>query len=309
MESDIASHDKAGLGPRGRTASMDSAPDLPMAERDVTLPWGALLGATIASEVLPRLLSAHRQPWDAQAGAAFAEDGGLGCAAVEAFLALIVADDMEQARTVADRVVVQYGSREALLDDLLTPVARRLGEMWEQDLCDFMTVTLGVYRLDQIMKETATAAFMGSLGCFHEYRILLLPVPGEQHSFGLGMVADVFREAGWCVRSGPAAGRSQLLGLVREEWFDVVGLSVASDRNLRGLPGCIRALRQASCNPDMRVMLGGRAVMDDPERTRFLGADATAMNAQEAISLAKVFMEGQVTGCLRQSKTRLVDMG
>jgi methylmalonyl-CoA mutase cobalamin-binding subunit len=266
-------------------------------------PWSALLGVTIASEVLPRLLAAHREPGDMPAHEA--PDSAM----VTAFLALVIADDMDQARAVADRVVVQCGGREALLDELLTPAAQMLGEMWEQDVCDFMTVTLGVYRLDQIMKETATAGFMGALGCFHEYRILLLPVPGEQHSFGLSMVADVFREGGWCVRSGPAASRAQLLGLVREEWFDVVGLSISSDRHLRGLPGSIRALRQASCNPDVRVMLGGQAVMDDPERTRFLGADATARNAQQALSQANTYMETTVTGCLHQSKTRLVDMG
>jgi hypothetical protein len=76
-------------------------------------------------------------------------------AEVAGFVALIMAEDMEQARAIADRVVVHYGSREALLDDLLAPAARLLGEMWERDDCDFLTVTLGVYRLDQIMKETA----------------------------------------------------------------------------------------------------------------------------------------------------------
>ncbi len=96
---------------------------------------------------------------------------------------------------------------------------------------------------------------------------------------------------------------------MRDEWFDVVGLSVATERHLKGLAGSIRALRQASCNPDVYVMLGGRWVSEDPERARFVGADATAMNAAEALAGAQVFMERTVTECLRQSKTRLVDIG
>jgi methanogenic corrinoid protein MtbC1 len=258
--------------------------------------WVALLGSTIVSEVLPRLLTAHREGPAAPTGAD-----------VVAFVDLIAADDMEQARAVADRVVVHYGSREALLHDLLAPAARLLGEMWERDECDFLTVTLGVYRLDQIMKETATAGFAGALGHFHEYRILLLPAPGEQHGFGLGMVADAFREGGWCVRSGPAVTRAQLLGLVRDEWFDVVGLSVTAERHVKGLAGCLRALRHASCNPDVFTMLGGRWVAEDIERARFLGADAMAVDAAGALVIAQDFMERTVTEGLHQAKTRLVD--
>jgi methanogenic corrinoid protein MtbC1 len=268
---------------------------------EVLPPWAALLGSTIESEVLPRLVSAHR---------AFQGDGTVpGGDEVAAFVALIVAEDIEQARAVADRIVVQYGGREALLDGFLAPAARLLGEMWDRDECDFLTVTLGVYRLDQIMKETATAGSAGVLESFHEFRILLLPAPGEQHSFGLGMVADVFRQGGWCVRSGPAVTPAQLLGLVRDEWFDVVGLSVATDRHLKGLAGCMRALRHASCNPNVYLMLGGAWVTDDPERARFLGADAMASSAAQAFSYAKIFIERAVTECLHQSKTRLVDIG
>jgi methylmalonyl-CoA mutase cobalamin-binding domain/chain len=264
-------------------------------------PWVALLGSTIASEVLPRLLVAHRDGADCGKAAPTRAD-------VAAFVALIAADDMEQARAVADRVVVHYGSREALLDDFLAPAARMFGEMWERDECDFLTVTLAVYRLDQITKETAAAGFAGTLGHFHEYRVLLLPAPGEQHSFGLGMVADAFREGGWCVRSGPAVTRTQLLGLVRDEWFDVIGLSLTAERHVKGLPGCVRALRQASCNPDVFVMLGGRWVVEDIERARFLGADATAMDAASALAAAQDFMERTVTEGLHRAKTRLVDI-
>jgi methanogenic corrinoid protein MtbC1 len=269
-------------------------------------PWTALLKETIVTEILPILVSAQRK-----AGAAEAGDGYRlkEQSDVAAFVDCIIADDIEQARAMADRVIVQGGGRDALLHELLTPAAHLLGEMWERDDCDFMTVTLGVYRLDQIMKETATVGLMNAVLSGHEHRILLVPSPGEQHSFGLSMVADVFREGGWCVRSGPAVTKAKLLRLVRSEWFDVVGLSVSSERALKGLPACIRAIRQASCNPSVYVMVGGHAVVDNAERTRFLGANATANNAQTALAGANNYIETTVTTGLHQPKTRLVDIG
>jgi methanogenic corrinoid protein MtbC1 len=268
-------------------------------------PWVTLLSETIQSEILPRILAAQPETGDF---------GGRFCCAptaedVAAFVDLIIADDMEQVRAVADRVIVQSGGRDGLLQCLLTPAAQLLGTMWEQDHCDFMTVTLGVYRLDQIMKETATVGLQNAVLTGHDHRILLVPAPGEQHSFGLAMVADVFREGGWCVRSGPAVTRAQLLRLVKGEWFDVVGLSVSATRALKGMPSLIRAIRHASCNRGVYIMVGGHAVVEYPERTRFLGADATANDAHHALADANIFVETTVTDTLRQSMTRLVDIG
>ncbi|MDE8345891.1 MAG: cobalamin B12-binding domain-containing protein [Acidocella sp.] len=260
----------------------------------LTPAWAALLTQAAESEVLPSLLSPPPLL------------GQPNRADIAAFLALVIEDDTERLSAIADRVIVQSGGRDALLSGLLLPAAQMLGEMWVRDECDFMTVTLGVFRMDQIMKETASSA-CALHGC--DNRVLVMPVPGEQHRFGADMVADAFREDGWCVRSGPAIARSRLLYLVRGEWFDVIGLSISSDRWLRGLPACIRALRRASCNRNVFLMIGGYAVSHDVERARFLGADAMAVTAREALVLANNFMAATVTDGLHRSMTRLVDVG
>ncbi len=266
--------------------------------------WTDLLSHAITSEIIPRLVASNRAALD-EALPPYKvppDDAEIG-----AFVALVIADDREALRAIADRMIVQAGGRQALLNDLLLPAARRLGLMWERDECDFLTVTLGVYQLDQIMKETVTAgeAFWGN----YESRILLLPAPGEQHRFGCDMVADAFREGGWCVRSGPAVSRNQLVALVRDEWFDVIGLSVTSARWLRGLPACLRAVRDASTNPAPFIMVGGYAIGPHAERARFLGADATAASAQEALIQANSFVAAARSVCLPAYATQRVDAG
>jgi methanogenic corrinoid protein MtbC1 len=287
-------------------AALAAHPDPQRAEAGVSRPWAEMLGEAIQSEILPHLLTAHREFPENPAEPV---SGTFNLAEIAAFVDLVVADDMEQVRAVADRVIVQSGGRDALINDLLGPAARLLGVMWERDTCDFMSVTLGVYRLDQIMRETALAGQMEPLGHAYENRILLLPAPGEQHSFGLGMVSDAFREGGWCVRSGPAVSRAQLARLVKDEWFDVIGLSVTTDRWLKGLPSCIRAVRKASCNPGVFIMVGGHAIISHSERTRFLGADAAAADARDALQQANIYVESTVTRGLQQFKTRLIDAG
>jgi len=267
--------------------------------------WRELLSETITREVLPRLLLANNlgaEPSQLQHG------GEIDAAAIAGFVQLIIDDDVEQMRALADRVILYAGGREALLSALLKPAADLLGVMWERDDCDFMAVTLGVYRLNQIMRETASAGSELLQSSGFEHRILLSPAPGDQHSFGAAMVADAFREGGWCVRSAPAVTRGQLLRLIKDEWFDAVGLSVSSERWLKGLPSCIRAVRSASCNPNMFIMLGGYAINNNAERTRFLGADGTATDAGEALKKANIFMDTTVTRQFCQYKTSIGDV-
>ena len=57
-------------------------------------------------------------------------------------------------------------------------------------------------------------------------RVLLLPGPGEQHTFGLSMVAEFFRRSGWEVVGGTGPESLDPVRAVRDEWFDVVGISV-----------------------------------------------------------------------------------
>jgi methanogenic corrinoid protein MtbC1 len=268
--------------------------------------WRDLLSHVIEREILPRLLGTQREPMNESEPASSDRVDG---AAVIAFVELIIADDVERLRAVADRVILFTGGRDGLLNDLLAPAARLLGQMWDEDSCDFTTVTLGIYRLNQIMKETQAMAAQVLLPDGFEHRILLLPAPGEQHDFGIKMVADAFRADGWCVRSTPAVSRKQLLGMVREEWFDVIGLSVSTERWLKGLPACIRAVRTASCNPRSFVMLGGYAIIGHAERSRFLGADSIAEDAEKALQQANNYMETTVTGRFCQFITKPVDAG
>lgn len=253
--------------------------------------WAELLRDAIESDILPRLVELQRAAEECEVIEPTA------CQTtrfdIQAFVDLLISDDMEQAHAVADRVIVLSGGRDALLRDLLAPAAQHLGVLWEQDVCDFTTVTLGVYRLDQIMRHTAATVLEPEIVLSHERHALLLPAPGEQHSFGLNMVADIFRESGWCVRSGPAVPKAKLLDLVKGEWFDMVGFSVTADRSLKGLAACLRAIRKASCNAGLGIMIGGYAVAANEERTRFLGADFTSGSAEDALRQANRLVDAR----------------
>jgi methylmalonyl-CoA mutase cobalamin-binding domain/chain len=116
---------------------------------------------------------------------------------------------------------------------------------------------------------------------------MLACAPGSQHFLGLTIVADFFRQAGAEVILEISSSESELLRAVANEWFDVVGISVALQAQLLILPELIRHLRSHSGNPNVRVVLGGPIFLMQACKPEDLGADAIFTDAREAVSALK----------------------
>ena len=256
----------------------------------------AWLVRTIEAEIIPRLMLAHRS------GAAEIDPAAVSSIAPNAEdvieLARIVLD---QEAAVAGRYIEAFRAEGVALDtiylDLLAPAARHLGEMWEADLCDFTQVTVGLWRLQQVMYDLSPDFQNEVEYGVNSRRAMLVPAPGSQHTLGLFMVAEFFRRAGWDVWGEPSATTPDLLDAVRAEWFDVIGISVGAEFQIEGLSSVILNLRRASRNPGVRVMLGGPVASQHPDLHTRLGADATAFDAQQALLVAESLLGAAVRRC------------
>jgi methanogenic corrinoid protein MtbC1 len=124
-------------------------------------------------------------------------------------------------------------------------------------------------------------------------RLLLMPEPGEQHTFGLIMLASFFRRDGWYVFEGPLETRVQIEQLVAREEFAVVGLSIGCESRLPALATTIRRVRAASRNASVGIMVGGAPFIGHPERVAEVCADCTAANAPRAVAEANRLFTAQ----------------
>lgn len=282
---DVASADSFGHGalqdtrrmPRGDAddpAAGDGATDPPARRLE-------LLSRTVERAIIPRLVLAGqvgqstRQPSRSEGWCPSEVD-------VEHLAGLVIAHEPAYVVSFVETLWNRGATLETLYLDLLAPTARRLGDMWCEDLCDFTQVTMGLWCLHQVLHAFSHAFQAEDRQPQNGWRILLAPAPGEQHTFGLGMVAEFFRRDGWQVVAGMQATAAELADLVRRQWFSVVGLSVGGEVKLEPIGQCIRMVRDASRNPTLGVLLGGPLLLDRPELARLVGADATATDARHA---------------------------
>ena len=75
--------------------------------------------------------------------------------------------------------------------------------------------------------------------------------------------------------------------MVEANRFDVVGVSIGTDRFLHELPGMFDALRERSRNRSIKIIVGGRLFSEQPELANSTGADATAGDGADAVRLAE----------------------
>lgn len=254
----------------------------------------AVLTRTVEDEVIPRLLMARRPQKIARAAS---ESRHADAEQVARLTELVIGATQTEATAFVEAIRDGGASIENLFLELLSPTARRLGAMWEDDTCSFSDVTIGLLRLGNVMR-LLSRAFAGD---YDPKRAgpsaLLAQMPGEQHGFGLAMVVHFFRRAGWNVRQEPVTTSADLIGLVQNNWFGLVGLSVACSDRIESLAADIRAIRKHSRNRSIGIMVGGPPFIAHPQLATMVGADATAADGRQAVgqaqSLVSLLARGQ----------------
>ena len=245
-----------------------------------------ILTRTVELDVIPRLLIAHPAP------AVPAASGLLVTAAhVVDLVALVLSRGKLEAAAFVEGMHDQGALPESLYLDLLAPAARRLDEMWDDDVCDFTEVTVGLWRLQNMMRELSPFFQRSAASRPDAPRALLVLLPGEDHTFGLSMVHEFFRRAGWDAWSGPVASSADLRGMVRREWVEVIGFSLACDEKLDAVRAEIRSVRRASKNPGLGVLVGGPGFTANPSLSAEVGADGTATDGRQAVLQAQALLD------------------
>jgi len=239
---------------------------------------------TIEAEIIPRLMAAHH---DEEVGSA-ADAVSVMPSEVLDFTDIILKHESAICHSYIESIRNRGVSLKKIYLELLTPSARLLDEMWTQDRCDFTQITIALWRIQQVMCDLSPEFRTDTeLWGAHRRRIMLMPVPGSQHTLGILMVAEFFRRAGWSVWGEPAATKSRLIEAVNQEWFDIAGVSIGSEPQLVGLADFIADLRKASKNKSLLIIAGGPLLIRHPEHAAAIGADATARDAEHAIAEAE----------------------
>jgi methanogenic corrinoid protein MtbC1 len=247
---------------------------------------------TIEGNILPHIVEHHLQSDRLANGQLNVPvHPSVSDAHIDALMALILQVDAGPSANYVKELFAQGIELEELYLNLLTPVARKLGEKWDNDDADFTQVTVALWRIKQLMYDLSPM--------FQEYAeykqqgksVMLVPLPGSQHTLGLFMVSEFFARAGWRVWGELAATEADILRMAKTQWFDVVGLSASLQEQFPDLKRMINEVRSVSLNPHVGIMIGSPVFNQNPDLIEDLGADMVGIDAVDALEKATFHVE------------------
>jgi methanogenic corrinoid protein MtbC1 len=247
---------------------------------------------TIEGNILPHIVEHHLKADRLENGQLnVPAHPSIDSAHIDQLLILLLQDDATPSANYVKELFANGIELEEIYLNLLTPVARKLGEQWESDEADFTQVTVALWRIKQLMYDLSPV--------FQEYAeykqqgksVMLVPLPGSQHTLGLFMVSEFFARAGWRVWGELAATEADILRMAKTQWFDVIGLSASVREQFPDLKRMIMEVRSVSLNPHVGIMIGSPVFNQNPELVEDLGADMVGVDAVDALEKATFHVE------------------
>ncbi len=252
----------------------------------------------IETEVLPRLMLVHRS--DEVTSPGRKPDTRFGTPEqIDDFVDVLIRGSAHAASEIVDGLIATGIPVEDVFLGLMAPTAKRLGELWEEDLCDFADVTIGLCRLHELLRHNSVLGddvFRAGVDA-ERPSILLGTACGDQHVFGLMMVSEFFRRDGWMVWTEPGASVRELSRISSDQSFDCIGLSLATSASKRDVKNEIARLRSASRNGNVQVLIGGALLGREEDVHKQVGADGYAVDASKAPVFARDLLAKATIGC------------
>lgn len=234
----------------------------------------AVLKSVFLESVIPVLLREHSTP------AGDAVKRAVDPRASELAELLLASDETASLELIRE-LRGQRGTVRHLYAPLFEPAARSLGDLWHEDICTEVDVTLGLIRLQAAARLLDRDAFPFPQG--GEPSVLVVPAPGELHQLTAALDAESLWHAGWSPQSEFPADDQALGDLLSSAWVDVLDLSLsAALRRQDSMPRLSRTIahaRQASRNQSLLVIVGGRAFAEDDAVGAQVGANATSITS------------------------------
>ena len=213
---------------------------------------------------------------------------------------LLIESDQTAAFELIKEMQDVEGLRLPFYATLFEPAARKLGDLWSEDVCSEFDVTLALSRLQTAARLLSTGARYSGESWRQQPLVLIAPEPGELHQLGAALDSHVLHNAGWSPHCEFPTNNQDLQDLLSGAWFDVLDLSLSSafrrDDRMPQLTETIVGARRASLNPALVVVVGGRMFVEEKTAGAIVGADLASITSTDVDQLLTETLRKPIPG-------------
>ncbi len=204
-------------------------------------------------------------------------------AQAQAFLSHILAGDRLSASSLILQLADEGQSIKSIYLNILQPVQREIGLLWQTG-----KITVAQEHYCTSITQLAISRLYPYI--FSEHRkgktLIATCVSGELHEIGLRMLSDIFELEGWDTwYLGANMPVKDVIKTIRDKNPDLIAISATMTFHLNRVADLIAQIRDAEIPTP--IMVGGYPFNLDAELWKEVGADAYAVDAEEALSKAE----------------------
>ncbi|TVQ04925.1 MAG: cobalamin B12-binding domain-containing protein [Roseinatronobacter sp.] len=201
---------------------------------------------------------------------------------VNTFCDILLAPDASIALRFLEESLSPVVAERGDLYGYIAAASRQLGERWDADEVTYLQVTLAVGKLYAVVRSVGASRDAEYVDPNPRKYAVFANVPGEQHTLGVSVAAEVFRDAGWEISLQLDRSHAELVECVSANRPAVIGLSLSSPMGLDPLVRLVIALRLAL--PTIIIAVAGGDDTDEDTLRTLVDLDLVITNAEQAQS-------------------------
>jgi len=176
---------------------------------------------------------------------------------------------------------------ERIVDHIIPEVARNLGDAWCVDQISFADVTIGVARLQAMLRDVEPATRSDLCEHAESSTVLLAVAETTHHTLGAMVLAIQLRRVGLSVRLLLGATQQLVRQTCSATDYDAVFISANISDSLENLRRIVDSTKR-DIGHTPPVVVGGSLLETQPDIVALTGADYAAKTADEAIALCNL---------------------
>lgn len=186
----------------------------------------------------------------------------------------------------------------ALADIYIPEAARRMGTSWHEDQLSWMEVTIGVARLQSLLREISAAWSADQAADKGRGTVMLLVPEGEQHTLGPMVALGQMRRQGVsvCLRMGPS--QNDLRSILAERQFDGILISISTRERLAAAESTVKLLKGV-VDKTCPIVVGGAVMSRVEDPASCIGADLSSNDI--GVALGAIGLNFDASTALRRA--------
>ena len=199
---------------------------------------------------------------------------------VTTFCDILLAPDASIALRFLEDQLSPVVAERGNLYEYIAAASRQLGQRWDTGEVTYLQVTLAAGKLYALVRSVGAHRDAEFVDPNPSKNAIFANVPGEQHTLGVSVAAEVFRDVGWEISLQLNRSHDELIEYAIVNRPRVVGLSLSSPVGLDPLVRLVIALRLAL--PNIIIAVAGGEDTDEELLRALVDLDLVITSAEQA---------------------------